>query len=143
MASFEAREDYHILRAACCLCINDGILEIQSKHIGHAIDLIQKVKEESHKLLGGEFSEDIRIADAVTRMREVLIEAGANGIKHTALLRKMQSRIDSKEMKVLIRILHESGMIQMFEIQRGGKMYRATRAIEKFNIVSEVVKGFG
>lgn len=140
MSSFEAREDDHVLRTACCLCINDGILEIQTKHITNAIAVIQNVKEGAYKLFGGTFSESSRISDAVTKVREVLMEVGADGIKHTSLLRRVQTRINSRELKVLIKILHESGMIQMFELTRGGKIYRATRAIEKFGIVTDVLK---
>jgi uncharacterized protein with PIN domain len=71
-------------------------------------------------------------------MREVLITAGSDGILHSELLRKMQKRLDAKELGTLVKVLHECGMIQIFEVGRK-KFYRATRAIEQFGITSEVL----
>ena len=139
MSSFSAREDDHVLRAACCLCINDGILEIQTRHITHAIQLIETVRDGGYGLFGGTFSENARISDAVTKVREVLMEAGSDGLKHSDLHKRVQNRMDSKELKVLVKVLHESGMIQVFELSRGGRVYRATKLIEKFGVVSEVL----
>ena len=138
-ASFEAREDDHTLRCAACLCINDGTLEIQSKHIATAIKLIKRVKEKSTGLFGGNFSQSARLADAVTRLREILLEHGTDAIKHSDLQRKMQHRLDAKELKVLIKVMHESGMVQIFDMHPKGSMYRATRAIEKFGVSSDIL----
>lgn len=139
LSSFEAREDDHVLRLAACLCINDGTLEIQTNHISTAIRVISKVKAGANSLFGGDFSQSARLADAVTRIREILIDFGTDGIKHGELLRKMQKRLDAKELATLIKVLHECGMIQIFEVGRG-KFYRATRGIEKFGITSEVLE---
>jgi hypothetical protein len=139
LSSFEAREDDHVLRLAACLCINDGTLEIQTNHISTAIKIISKAKAGANSLFGGDFSQSARLADAVTRIREILIDFGTDGIKHGELLRKMQKRLDAKELATLIKVLHECGMIQIFEVGRG-KFYRATRGIEKFGVTSEVLE---
>ena len=138
LGSFEAREDDHVLRLAAVLSINDGTYELQSKHISNAITVISRVKSGANKLFGGDFSQNARLADAVTRMREVLITAGSDGILHSELLRKMQKRLDAKELGTLVKVLHECSMIQIFEVGRK-KFYRATRTIEKFGVTSEVL----
>jgi len=139
LSSFEAREDDHVLRLASCLAINDGVLEIQAHHITKAIRVIDNAKQKANQLFGGHFSQDARLADAVTRIREVLLAVGSDAIKHNELMRKVQSRVDGKELNVLLEVMHECGMIQVFEIKPRGKMYRATKGIEKFGITSEVL----
>jgi len=138
-SSFEAREDDHLLRVAACLAINDGVLEIQSGHIGIASKVIADVKRGALKLFGGDFSHKAKLAGAITRVRDILIEAGTDGIKHSTLQRRVIRLLDTRELRTLIDVMHECGMIQIFDIQKGGKMYRATRAIEKFGVTSEVL----
>jgi len=138
LASFEAREDDHTLRLAACLAINDGTLEIQARHISTAIKIIHQVKNQANGLFGGDFSQRARITSGITRLREILIEAGSDGIKHSDVQRRIVRRMDAKELRLLINIMHECGMIQIFKLKRG-QMYRATRAIEKFGVTSEVL----
>jgi len=139
MSGFEAREDDHLLRVAACLAINDGTLEIQSGHIGLGSKIINDVKNGAFKLFGGDFSHKAKLAGAITRVRDILIEGGTDGIRHSVLQRRVVRLLDSKELRTLIDVMHECGMIQIFDIQKGGKMYRATRAIEKFGVASEVL----
>jgi|TARA_Y100000034_G_scaffold136938_1_gene217376 hypothetical protein len=136
-SSFEAREDDHVLRAAACLAINDGVLELQSRHIGHGIKIIAEAKAGANKLFGSGFSIRARMAGAVSRVREILIEAGNDGIKHSDLQRRVVRHLDAKELRVLMQIMHEAGMVQIFKLKRG-EMYRATQGIEKFGVTSEV-----
>ena len=138
MSSFEAREDDHVLRVAACLAINDGVLELQGTHITKAIHIISDAKRRAGNLFGGDFSQKARITNAIGRVRELLIIAGTDGIKHSDLQRRLVRRTDAKELKLLIDVLHECGMIQIFNLKRG-KMYRATRSIEKFGVVTEVL----
>ena len=138
LSSFEAREDDHVLRAALGLCINDGTLELQSSHIGKAIKLINDVKSRANNLFGGDFSQKARLTSAVERIREILIDAAGDGIKHSDLQRRVVRHVDAKELRVLMRIMHECGMIQIFKMKRG-EMYRATRTIEKFGVTGKVL----
>jgi hypothetical protein len=139
LSSFEAREDDHTLRCAACLCINDGTLEIQATHITTAIKIIASAKQRANGLFGGNFSTNARLANAVSRVRELVIEVGADAIKHSVLQRKMQHMIDAKELKVLMKVMHESNLIQIFNMPTGGTMYRATKSIEQFGVTSEVL----
>lgn len=138
-SSFEAREDDHVLRAAACLCINDGILEIQTTHVTTAIRVIMECKRRANQLFGGDFSQTARLAEAVTRVREILLASGTDAIQHSVLQRKVSHKLDAKELKVLLSVMHESGMIQIFDIKAGGKMYRPTKAIEKFGVATEIL----
>jgi hypothetical protein len=138
LSSFEAREDDHTLRIAACLAVNDGKLEIQASHITTAIQVIRYVKERANSLFGGDYSSKARITGAVDRVREILISAGTDGIKHSDLSRRVVRHTDAKELRMLMNILHECGMVQIFKLKRG-EMYRATQAIEKFGVTSQVL----
>ena len=138
-SSFEAREDDHVLKLAACLAINDGTLELQTTHITTGIKVIADAKYKASQLFGGSFSTGARVGNAVTRVREILISAGGDGIRHNALYRRVNNRLDNTEFKLLMKILHESDLIQVFEVKNGGKIYRATRNIENFGIISEVL----
>ena len=137
-SSFEAREDDHVLRVGACLAINDSTLELQAKHIRNGIKIVRDVKARATTLFGGDFSQKARITEGISRLRDILIEAGTNGIKHSDLQRRIARRLDTKELKMLIDIMHECNMLSIFELKRG-KMYRATRGIEKFGVTSEVL----
>ena len=137
-SSFEAREDDHVLRIAGCLCINDGSYEIQSKHIGWATKIISDVKHKANNLFGGDFSYHAKLVTAIERARDLLIRAGTDGIKRTELQRLMWRHLDAKELTMLMNIMHECGMVQIFKVKRG-EMYRATKTIEKFGVTSEVL----
>jgi hypothetical protein len=137
-SSFEAREDDHLLRLAACLAINDGTYEIQSRHIGHGGQIIASVKSSANGLFGGDFSVKARLGGAVARVREILIEAGTDGIKHSDLQRRIVRHVDAKELRMLMNIMHECGMISIFKMKRG-QMYRANQAIEGLGVSSEVL----
>ncbi len=137
-SSFEAREDDHLLRVAACLAVNDGTHEIQSRHIGIGSKVISQVKSSANRLFGGDFSERARIVNGLARVRDILIAASSDGIKHSDLQRRIVRRLDATELRLLINVMHECGMVQIFKLKRG-HMYRATRAIEKFGVTTEVL----
>ena len=141
-SGFEAREDDHLLRIAGCLAINDGTGEIQSRHIGYGSKLISQVKDGSFRLFGGDFSYHAKLVSAIERVRDVLLAAGSDGVMHSDLQNKVQRSLDAQELKTLTTIMHECGMIQIFKVKKGrstATYYRATRAIEKFGVSSEIL----
>ena len=138
-SSFEAREDDHVLRCAACLSINDGTFEIQSRHISNACEVIAGAKDRASDLFGTRYDTKARIGDCVGRIREILIKSGQHGINHTTLYKRVNHKLDATEFKLLMKVLHESDMIQVFSIQRGGKHYRATKNIENFGIITDVL----
>jgi hypothetical protein len=137
-SGFEAREDDHLLRIACCLAINDGTFEIQSRHIGYGSKIINEVKSGANRLFGTDFSHHAKLVRAVERVRDILLGCGSDGIRHSELLRKISRMLDAKEFKLLMDILHECGMIQIFKV-KNATIYRATKSIEKFGVSSEVL----
>ena len=138
--SFEAREDDHVLRLGACLCINDGVCEIQASHISRAIRIVDQAKVKGSELFGGRYTTSTRIGDAVSKVRELLVNASGDGIQHTKLYRKVLHKLDSKEFSLLMKIMHEAGYTQVFDTPRGGgRIYRATTAIEKQGLISEVL----
>jgi len=138
MSSFEAREDDHLLRIAACLAINDGTYEIQSRHIGIGSKVMSQVKGGARRLFGGDFSYHSKLVRGIERLRTILIEAGADGIKHNILQTKLQRKLDTADLKMLVNVMHECGMIQIFHVKTA-TFYRATRSIEKMGITSEVL----
>jgi hypothetical protein len=138
MASFEAREDDHVLRLAGCLAINDGTHEIQSSHITNAIRVLGEAKERAVNLFGGGVSYAAKITNGIAATRKVLIAVGQDGISHTKLYARVRRHVDTKELRLLMDIMHECGMVQMFKL-RGGTVYRATQHIEQLGVTSEVL----
>ena len=138
LSSFEAREDDHTLRLAAGLAINDGTLELQAKHISSAIQIIADVKGRANGLFGQDFSQRARVTNGIGRIREILIESGSDGIKHSELQRRVVRHCDAKELRMLMDIMHESGMIQIFVVGKA-RFYRATRSIEQFGVSSKVL----
>ena len=108
-----------------------------SRHISNGCKVISSVKAGASQLFGGDFSARARLTGAVTRVREILIEVANDGIKHSDLQRRVVRHVDAKELRMLMDIMHECGMVQIFEMKRG-RMYRATKGIEKFGVTSEV-----
>jgi len=142
MSSFEAREDDHLLRVAACLAINDGTFEIGSRHIGNGSKIISSVKSGAEYLFGGHFSYKAKVAGAIDRVRTILLDAGSDGIRHAELQRRGARTLNAQELKTLINVMHECGMIQIFKVKTKTKIathYRATKAIEKFGVSSEVL----
>ena len=141
-SGFEAREDDHLLRIASCLAINDGSREISSRHIGYGSKVIAEAKSRANTLFGGDFSYHAKLVSAIERVRDVLLAAGSDGVMHNNLHNKVQRNLDAQELKTLMTIMHECGMIQIFKVKKGrstATYYRATRAIEKFGVSSEVL----
>lgn len=138
-SSFESTEDGHVLRVAAMLAINDGTLQIQANHIKLGCATINDVKSGAMKLFGVDYSPGARFADGIDKIRRVMIEAGMDGITHTKLYVKCRWRLDRDEFVLLIRLMHECGMLQVFDRGKKGKFYRATKLMEGSGLTSEVL----
>jgi len=99
---------------------------------------MSQVKGGARRLFGGDFSYHAKLVGGIERVRTILIEAGTDGIKHSDLARRVFRKLDAAELKMLTNIMHECGMIQIFNVKRG-QFYRATRSIEKLNVTSEIL----
>ena len=118
-ASFESREDAHILRAACLLCINDGTWVIQQRHVQAGITLITGVKQEAVSL----FTPD-RVkspwADAIGQLRDSLLSNAGVGVARSTAYLKVRRHINSAEFSALIDVMHECGYLRRVEMKHDG-----------------------
>ena len=141
-ASFEAREDDHVLKLAACLSINDNTFRIETSHINRSIDIISGVKESAFELFGDSnvTSTSSRIHSGIDRVRQILIEVGMDGIRHNELYKRVRNRVDSKEFNLLMTVMHEAGMIQRFEIKgTRGIVYRGNRGMESLDVTTKIL----
>jgi hypothetical protein len=132
-SSFEAREDDHVLKLAACLSINDESFRLSSHHIRHAIRVIAEAKEGAYILFNEGSVNDLglRLGDGIDLVKSKLINAGMDGLGHNRLYKSVRHKIDSKEFSLLMNVMHETGMIQQFEIKgTRGKIYRGTNHLE-------------
>jgi hypothetical protein len=130
VASFEAREDHHILRLAALLCANDDSWQIDAHHIGHAIKLITHHKNSAASLFGAN-KEAARLTGGIDKLRRVLLEAGELGIGQSDLLFKTRNALKTRELEYSLAIMHEMEMVQKFEIPTSGRKKTIWRATNK------------
>ena len=145
-ASFEAREDDHVLKLAACLSINDGSFRLSSYHVRQATRVVAQVKEGAYNLFGDGSVNDLglRLGDGIDKVRQELIKAGMDGIRHNNLYKSVRHKIDSKEFGTLMSLMHESGMVQQFEIKgTRGKIYRGTNHLEAVGTTGRLLGQIG
>lgn len=120
VASFNSREDGHVLRMAATLAINDGTLAIGKKHIDHAVKLITHVKAGAVKVFS-DTGTALKIAQGIDRMVQMIIEAGPVGIPHTKLYTTVRHYVTADEFNIIITTMHELHMIiKLIENRQGG-----------------------
>lgn len=132
-ASFEAREDHHILRLAALLCANDDSWMIDAHHINHAIRIISHHKRTGAALFGAN-KENARLMAGIDKLRSVLTEAGEIGITQSELLFKVRAHLKTRELEYAMAIMHELEMVQRFELPTGGRQKTVWRGTNRLNI---------
>lgn len=130
IASFEAREDHHILRCAGLLAVNDDCFVIEVRHIEHAIRIITHHKQTAAALFGVN-RESTRLTAGIDKLRSVLLDAGAIGIGQSELLFKTRTKLRTRELEYALNIMHELEMVQRFEVATGGRKKTIWRATNK------------
>lgn len=145
LSGYFSKEDEHLLRVAALLSINDGTFQIQQRHITKSISIVRDSKTAIEKIFGGtDVSKQGRIADAIERIRHKLIEAGGDGILERKLLQIVRTQLHSDEYKIVIRLMHEIGVVDIIEERKTtrGRPKRTifpTNAIRKDLLPSEVL----
>jgi hypothetical protein len=120
VASFNSREDAHVLRMAATLAINDGTLAIERKHIDNGIKLINMVKAGAVNVFQ-DTGNAIKIAQGIQKTVQMLIEAGPAGIPHTRLYAAIRHYTHRDEFHIVMQSMHEMGMVvKMIENRQGG-----------------------
>lgn len=132
-ASFEAREDHHILRLAGYLCVSDGLWEIQHHHINRAIKIIRTIKEDSTTIFASHAPVGRAVA-GVDAICQRLIGAGRAGLSQSQLGARLQRYMVREQLVICLNIMHDQDMVQKFEVRdnKYGKpviLWRATRRL--------------
>jgi hypothetical protein len=130
LASFEAREDHHILRLAALLSANDESWMIDVHHINHAIKIIQHNKASAAHLFGAN-KEAMRMTNGIDKLRTVLLEAGELGIGQSDVLFKTRRYLKTRELEYALAIMHEMEMVQRFDVATQGRRKTVWRATNK------------
>jgi len=140
-----SRDDDHILRTAGLLAINDGTLQIQNRHIESSRKLETVTTYSREVLFGGlDLGGKGRIIEGIDRVRRGLIESGGDGVRSTILYKKTGPTITYEEFKLLMRIMHEAGLVTVTRVGEGKRgrpyvFYRTTEKLKKDLVVSEVL----
>jgi hypothetical protein len=128
-ASFESREDSHVLRLAAILAVNGDSWAIHPRDIDTAAKIISDVKESGASIfVAGDGS---RLINGISVLRDRLIEAGLDGIVQKNLYLKVRPRLTANEFKAALDIMHELALVQRFELKPEGAgrpttLWRAT-----------------
>lgn len=143
-ASFQSREDDHILRVAALLSINDDSWEIQNNHIIAATRIITEVREDGAAIFEGTGTNS-RIVLGVDALRDKLIAAGLNGIKQGELTKSMQPRLNAEEIKTALNIMHDLDMVQRFDGVQLGRgrpvtMWRAKQSLLNGKALDSIIE---
>lgn len=113
-ASFQSREDAHILRLAAFLSINDDTWHIQHNHILAAIKIITEVREDGASIFEGTGTTS-RLVAGIDKIRDKLLAAGLNGLPQRELTKATAQYMDASHMKAVLDIMHDLGMVAQFQ----------------------------
>lgn len=144
-ASFEAREDSHVLRVAGLLCINDNRWLIGLYDIENAINIVQRIKYDGMRLFTGT-SIDKRDIRLVERIRSSLIAGGQTGINQTDLARGLRPAYKSEQVRSVLTVMHELDLVQKFSVETNGRpttVWRGTIYLANDDLYAEVVNKLG
>lgn len=117
-ASFESREDDHVLRLAACLAINEDVWEIQQQHIIKAIQVISEVKEDGAAIFTmGQSSSQLVLG--IDKVRDCLVAAGADGRSQSEITVAARAYIDGSTCRQVLKIMHELGLVKQYQLDAG------------------------
>lgn len=133
-ASFESREDAHVLKLAACLCINEGSFRIESHHIKAATEVIDHAKLSGYELFGIHKQETDRLERGIDHLRAILVSSGMAGISMADLSVRMARHLRGHELRTALNAMHELALVQRFELRNTGAgrpktVWRAAPAI--------------
>lgn len=142
-ASFQSREDGHILRVAALLSVSDNTWEIQSNHVVSAIKLVVEAREEGAAIFEGTGTNS-RLVLGVDAIRDKLLAAGIGGIKQSELTKALQRYMDATHVKAALDVMHELQMVQRFEGVHVGKgrpttIWRAKQSLIATNALDTII----
>ena len=145
-ASFESREDGHVLKVAALLSINRRAWRIYKDDIENAIRVMYEVKEDGYKLFEG-FTGIDDMEKAVDKLRASLLAAKGGGVFERELVRSAQHYATAATVRNILTLMHEMGLVKLHEItsQRKGvkmKAYVATKELLNSSAYERIVTQF-
>ncbi|HSW91779.1 MAG TPA: DUF3987 domain-containing protein [Candidatus Saccharimonadales bacterium] len=143
-ASFQSREDAHILRLAALLSISDGLWEIQANHISLAIRIITETREDGATIFEGTGTNS-RLVIAADAIRDKVLAGGLGGVKQGDITKSLQGRATAEDIKTILNIMHDLGMVQRFENIQVGRgrpvtIWRGQQALLNSKAIDEVIE---
>lgn len=143
-ASFQSREDAHILRLAALLAINDDTWVIQHSHISASIRIITEVREDGASIFEGTGSNS-KLISGIDKLRDKLLEAGINGLPQRDLTKAVAAYMDAEHMTAVLEIMHELDMVQKFEGIQVGRgrpktIWRATSHLASSRAIDTIAQ---
>lgn len=130
-ASFEAREDGHILKLAALLGINRNTWEIGADDLNTAIKIIQEIKSDGRRLFDLQIpQQQFVFEDALERIRYRLLSKGTEGYNIDELVRSMRDHAPSEVVRKIIAVIHELKMVDIVVERIGGKEFQKVFAKE-------------
>lgn len=144
-ASFEAREDDHVLRLSGTLALSVGRFVVSMDDVRAATRIIEEVKENGALMFVGSAVTD-ELVRAIDRLRLVLIEGGLEGYTQSELYLRVRTVLDNATFKLVLKVLHELEMVQKFEEHTKGRVktiWRATNLIQSKDSVKALMKEMG
>ena len=144
-ASFEAREDAHILRFAALLAVNRERFLVDVHDIKHAINIVSRIKQDGQRLFSATVVDrnDIRL---VEKVRAELLAANTSGISQSDILRAMRPKYKSEQVRSVLTVMHELDLVQKFTIEGEGRpktVWRATIYLGNDDLYKESINKLG
>jgi len=133
VTSFQAREDHHVLRAAGLLAANELSFVITQHHITHAIRLIEAARDKASHIFAPPEVDNTRMVTGIERLRASIYEAGDLGAPRTKLLYATRRFIGIREMNYVLHLMHDLGMIRVFEESTRGRKATVYVRTDKLN----------
>lgn len=142
-ASFQSREDSHILRVAALLCVSDGTWEIQAVHITTAIKVVIETREDGASIFEGTGANS-KMVLGIDALRDKLLAAGIGGIKHSELSKHVQRFMDAEHTRTALDVMHELQLVQKFEQVTVGRgrpttIWRAKQGLINTNALDSIM----
>lgn len=132
-ASFEAREDHHVLRVAGLLAINDGSWTVSAGHLSNAVRMVRHHKEAGARLFGSN-REVQRFVAGIDAVRNALSAAGELGLSETELLYRTRGALKVAERDYVLALMNELQMVQRYEVATSGRKRTVWRGTDKLMV---------
>jgi hypothetical protein len=128
-ASFESREDGHVLKVAGLLSANRGAWLINKDDIENGIKAIAIVKKHGAELFDGVVGVD-EIEKSIDKIRAILCAGGGHGVFERELVRGAQHTASAAIVRSILTLMHELDLVSVSEVQSGkvGKKLRVYSA---------------